>query len=89
MKLSDPGGGIRYGVEPVSAVGNDVRKLLNIARLASLSIDAAGNESYNFANYKFYTDYEGKYLGAERSFGSTFLYGTYLDYDQKGCWSRG
>ena len=43
VKLSDPGGGIRYGVEPVSAVGNDVRKLLNIARLAALSIDAAGN----------------------------------------------
>ena len=43
VKLSDPGGGIRYGGEPVSAVGNDVRKLLNIARLASLSIDAAGN----------------------------------------------
>ena len=27
----------------MSAVGNDVRKLLNIARLAALSIDAAGN----------------------------------------------
>ena len=43
VKLTGPGGGIRYGVEPVSAVGNDVRKLLNIARLAALSIDAAGN----------------------------------------------
>ncbi|MCI8699146.1 MAG: hypothetical protein HFF29_08600 [Oscillospiraceae bacterium] len=40
-------------------------------------------EGYANDTYKFYTDYEGKYLGAERSFGSTFLYGTYLDYDQK------
>ena len=40
-------------------------------------------EGYANETYKFYTDYEGKYLGAERSFGSTFLYGTYLDYDQK------
>lgn len=30
-------------MEPASAVGSDARKLLNIARLASLSIDAAGN----------------------------------------------
>ncbi len=40
-------------------------------------------EGYANDTYKFYTDYEGKYLGAERSYGSTFLYGTYLDYDQK------
>ena len=40
-------------------------------------------EGYANVTYKFYTDYEGKYLGAERSYGSTFLYGTYLDYDQK------
>ncbi|MCI8697548.1 MAG: hypothetical protein HFF29_00345, partial [Oscillospiraceae bacterium] len=46
------------------------------------SIDAAGNESYNFANYKFYTDYEGKYLGAERTYGNDFLYATYVDYAQ-------
>lgn len=43
VKLSAPGGGACYGVEPASAVGSDARKLLNIARLASLSIDAAGN----------------------------------------------
>lgn len=42
VKLSAPGGAC-YGVEPASAVGSDARKLLNIARLASLSIDAAGN----------------------------------------------
>ncbi len=42
VKLPCPGG-VRYGVEPASAVGSDARKLLNIARLASLSIDAAGN----------------------------------------------
>ena len=40
-------------------------------------------EGYANTTYKFYTDYEGKYLGAERSFGASFLYGTYLDYDQK------
>ncbi len=40
-------------------------------------------EGYANDTYKFYTDYEGKYLGAERCYGSTFLYGTYLDYDQK------
>ena len=40
-------------------------------------------EGYANTTYKFYTDHEGKYLGAERTFGSTFLYGTYLDYDQK------
>ena len=43
VKLPGPGGGVHYGVEPTSAVGNDARKLLNIARLASLSIEAAGN----------------------------------------------
>ncbi len=46
------------------------------------SIDESGNESYNFANYKFYTDYEGKYLGAERTYGNEFLYATYVDYTQ-------
>ena len=40
-------------------------------------------EGYANVGYKFYLDYEGKYLGAERTYGSTFLYGTYLDYDQK------
>ena len=40
-------------------------------------------EGYANVAYKFYLDHEGKYLGAERTFGSTFLYGTYLDYDQK------
>ena len=40
-------------------------------------------EGYSNEVYKFYTDYEGKYLGAERSYGANFLYGTYLDYDQK------
>ncbi len=40
-------------------------------------------EGYANETYKFYTDYEGKYLGAERTYGSSFLYGTYLDYDQK------
>ncbi|MCI8698445.1 MAG: hypothetical protein HFF29_04995, partial [Oscillospiraceae bacterium] len=40
-------------------------------------------EGYANVGYKFYTDHEGKYLGAERTYGSTFLYGTYLDYDQK------
>ena len=40
-------------------------------------------EGYANETYKFYTDYEGKYLGAERSYGASFLYGTYLDYDQK------
>lgn len=43
VKLPGPGGGVHYGVEPTSAVGSDARKLLNIARLASLSIEAAGN----------------------------------------------
>ena len=38
-----PGGGVRYGVEPVPTAGNDASKLLNIARLASLSIEAACN----------------------------------------------
>ena len=40
-------------------------------------------EGYANTTYKFYTDHEGKYLGAERSYGASFLYGTYLDYDQK------
>ena len=40
-------------------------------------------EGYANTTYKFYTDHEGKYLGAERTFGASFLYGTYLDYDQK------
>lgn len=43
VKLPSPGGGVRYGVEPVPTAGNDASKLLNIARLAALSIDAAGN----------------------------------------------
>ncbi|MBD5099068.1 MAG: S-layer homology domain-containing protein [Clostridiales bacterium] len=40
-------------------------------------------ESYNFADYKFYLDYAGNYLGAERTFPNDFFYGTYVDYDQK------
>ncbi|MBD5083585.1 MAG: S-layer homology domain-containing protein [Clostridiales bacterium] len=40
-------------------------------------------ESYNFASYKFYLDYAGNYLGAERAFPNDFFYGTYLDYEQK------
>ena len=43
VKRPSPGGGVRYGVEPVPTAGNDASKLLNIARLAALSIDAAGN----------------------------------------------
>ena len=43
VKLPSPGGGVRYGVEPVPTAGNDASKLLNIARLASLSIEAACN----------------------------------------------
>lgn len=43
VKLPGPAGSVRYGVEPISAVGSDARKLLNIARLASVSIEAAGN----------------------------------------------
>ena len=43
VKLPSPGGGVRYGVEPVPAAGDDAGKLLNIARLASLSIEAACN----------------------------------------------
>ncbi len=48
-----------------------------------LALIGKWREGYANTTYKFYTDYEGKYLGAERTFGETFLYGTYLDYDQK------
>lgn len=47
------------------------------------SQDAALNESYNLADYTFYTDWEGNYLGAVRGYTNDFFYGTYLDYDQK------
>ncbi len=52
---------------------------------ASASDDITGPwvEGYANTTYKFYTDHEGKYLGAERTYGASFLYGTYLDYDQK------
>ena len=39
-------------------------------------------EGYANVAYKFYLDHEGKYLGAERTFGASFLYGTYQDYSQ-------
>ena len=47
-------------------------------------VQGATNWEEGYANvaYKFYMDHEGKYLGAERTFGSEFLYGTYLDYSQ-------
>lgn len=43
VKLTGPDGAVRYGVEPASAAGDSARKLRNIARLAALSIEAAGN----------------------------------------------
>ncbi len=35
---------------------------------------------YANGTYRFYLTDGGKYLGAERVYGSTFLYGTYMDY---------
>ncbi len=48
-------------------------------------IQGATNWEEGYANvgYKFYLDHEGKYLGAERSYGASFLYGTYQDYSQE------
>ena len=42
-------------------------------------------ENLQFFNttYRFYLTPDGKYLGAERVFSNSFIYGTYLDYDQK------
>jgi len=40
-------------------------------------------EGYANVGYKFYLDHEGNYIGAERSYGTTFLYGTYQDYSQE------
>ena len=40
-------------------------------------------DNYMNAEYRFYLTPEGKYLGAERIYGNSFIYGTYMDYDQK------
>lgn len=55
----------------------------SVALLGAYADFNSYEESYNFADYKFYLDYAGNYLGAERTFPNDFFYGTYLDYEQK------
>ncbi len=43
IKHTGADGAICYGLDPSSAVESDARKFLNIARLATLSLDAASN----------------------------------------------
>ena len=43
VKQVEPNGIIRYGISPLSMEDNDLRKLLNIARMAVLSTEAARN----------------------------------------------
>ena len=43
VKQAQPGGAIRYGINSRSMEDNDLRRLLNIARMAALSMEAARN----------------------------------------------
>lgn len=43
VKQTVPGGAVRYSVNPLSAEDSDLRRLLNIARVAALSAEAAQN----------------------------------------------
>lgn len=43
VKHTEPGGSTRYSVNPLSTEDNDLRRLLNIARVAALSAEAAQN----------------------------------------------
>ena len=43
IKQTEPNGVIRYGVNPLSVEDNDQRKLLNIARMAAVSVEVAQN----------------------------------------------
>lgn len=43
VKQMEPSGTVRYGINPLSMEDNDLRKLLNIARMAVLSTEAARN----------------------------------------------
>ena len=73
----------------VSTTANKTRENMNAGEKVGAtyalpqSIDAQGNESYNLAEYEFFMDYEGKYLGAQRTYGNEFLYATYVDYTQE------
>lgn len=43
VKLLEPNGVIHYAVNPLPAEDNDLKRLLNIARMAVLSVEAARN----------------------------------------------
>lgn len=43
VKQTQPNGSIRYGVNPRSIEDNDLRRLLNITRMAAQSVEAARN----------------------------------------------
>lgn len=43
IKQAEPNGVIRYGINPLSVEDNDQRKLLNIARMAAVSVEVAQN----------------------------------------------
>ncbi len=80
VTIKNPGAPGNDSIAPISAIPQGW--VLDTGATAD-PVTGKWVEGYANDTYKFYTDYEGKYLGAERSFGSTFLYGTYLDYDQK------
>ena len=80
VTIKNPGAPGNDSIAPISAIPQGW--VLDTGATAD-PVTGKWVEGYANDTYKFYTDYEGKYLGAERSYGSTFLYGTYLDYDQK------
>ena len=43
VKQTTPGGAVRYSVNPLSTEDSDLRRLLNIARVAALSAETAQN----------------------------------------------
>ena len=43
VKQAAPGGAVRYSVNPLSTEDSDLRRLLNIAKVAALSAEAAQN----------------------------------------------
>lgn len=43
VKQAEPNGTVRYGINPLSMEDNDLRRLLNIAKMAAQSVEAAQN----------------------------------------------
>lgn len=43
VKQTEPNGTVRYGVSPLSMKNNDLRRLLNIAKMSAQSVEAAQN----------------------------------------------